>query len=87
MNIKIDKEYSIQSDERNVILVRTKEVKRGKNAGEIYEENVSYNATVQKALKDYLRVKTNLSEATSIQELLNEVKEIKKTINDVLGGV
>lgn len=87
MNIVIDNEYSIQSDERNVILVRTKEAQRVKNAGEVYNENVSYHATVQGALKDYLRVKTNLSEATSIQELLSEVKEIRKTINDVLGGV
>ena len=87
MNIVIDNEYSIQSDERNVILVRTKEAQRGKNAGEVYNENVSYHVTVQGALKDYLRVKTNLSEATSIQELLSEVKEIRKTINDVLGGV
>lgn len=87
MNIKIDNEYTIQSDERNIILVRSKEAQRGKNAGEVYTENVSYHATVQSALKDYLRVKTNLSEATSIQDLLNEIKEIRKTINDVLGGV
>lgn len=87
MNIKIDKEYSIQSDERNIILVRTKEVKKGKNIGGDYNENVSYSATIQAALNDYLRVKTNLSEATTIQELLNEVKEIRKTINKVLGGI
>lgn len=87
MNIKIDKEYSIQSDERNIILVRAKESTRGKNTGEVYEANVSYHATVEKALNDYLRVKTNLSNATSIQELLNEIKEIKKTIENVLNGI
>ena len=81
MNIKIDEEYSIQSDERNVILVRSKEVQRGKNAGEIYEENLGYYGTVQGLLNDYLRIKTNMSDATSIKELLKEVKEIKKTIN------
>ena len=31
MNIKIDNEYTIQSDERNIILVRSKEAQRGKN--------------------------------------------------------
>lgn len=84
MDIKIDNEYSIQSDERNIILVKTRKVENGKNKGEIYEQNVSYHSTLQSALKDYLRVKTNLSEATSVQELLKEVEEIKKIIEDVL---
>lgn len=87
MNINIDNEYGLRSDERNVILVRIKESKTGKNAGEIYEENVTYHANVQGALKSYLRIKTNLSEATSIQELLDEVKETKKIIENVLGGI
>lgn len=87
MNIKIDKEYTLQSDERNVILVKTKEVERGENIGESYEQNVSYHGTIQSALKDYLRVKINSSEATSIKELLKEVREIKKTIENVLNGI
>lgn len=87
MNIKIDKEYSLQSDERNVILVRTKKAKKGENTGKKYEENVGYYSTVQMALNDYLRVKTNLSEATSIPELLTEVEEVRKTIEKVLKGI
>lgn len=87
MNIKIDKEYTLQSDDRNIILVKTNKVAKGKNAGETYDQNVSYHGTLQSALKDYLRVKTNSSEATTIQELLKEVKEIKKTIENVLNGI
>lgn len=87
MNIKIDKEYTLQSDDRNIILVRTNKVKKGENAGGTYDQNISYHGTLQAALKDYLRVKTNTSQATSIQELLNEVKEIKKTIENVLNGI
>lgn len=87
MNIRIDDEYKIISDERNVILVRIKETKRGESAGNTYEENVGYYANVQSALKKYLRVKTNLSNATSIQELLDEVKEFNKTIENVLNGI
>ena len=87
MNIKIDKEYTLQSDERNIILVKTNKITKGENAGGTYDQNVSYHGTLQAALKDYLRVKTNTSEATSIQELLKEVKEIKKTIEKVLNGI
>jgi len=87
MNIKLDKEYTLQSDERNVILVRTKGVERGKNVGGNYEQNVSYHGTIQSALKAYLRVKINLSDATSIQELLKEVRETRKIIENVLGGI
>lgn len=74
MNIKIDKDYSIKSDLRNVILVE----KRISEKGELYDNNLGYYATVQGALKGYLRVKTNLSDATTIQELLSDIRRIEK---------
>lgn len=82
MNIKIDKDYSIKSDLRNVILVE----KRISEKGELYDNNLGYYATVQGALKGYLRVKTNLSDATTIQELLSDIRRIEKTIENVLNG-
>lgn len=86
MNIRIDEKYSLKSDPRNVILVENKTVQDGKNKGEIREVPISYHATVQCALKDYLRIKTNLSEAATIQELLQDIKKIEKTIEAVLNG-
>lgn len=87
MNIKIDKNYSLKSDLRNVILVENKVVQEGGNAGKEYEENISFHATLENALKDYKRVMINTFEATSIKELLKRVEEIDKTIEKVLGGI
>lgn len=84
MNIKIDKDYSIKSDARNVILVENKISEKGESKGETYENNMGYYSTVQGALKDYLRIKTNLSEATTIKELLSDIARIEKTIEEVL---
>jgi hypothetical protein len=87
MNIKIDDTYSIKSDLRNVILVENKVVQEGENAGKEYEENISFHATLENALKDYKRVMINTSDATSVKQLLERVAEIDKTIEKVLGGI
>lgn len=87
MNINIDNEYKLTSDSRSVILVKTWIGQEGKSKGVEQEANVGYYANVQAALKDYLRIKTNLSNATTIKELLADVKKIEKTIEEVLKGV
>lgn len=87
MNIKIDKEYKLTSDSRSVMLVKTWIGQEGKSKGKEQESNVGYYASVQGALKDYLRIQTNLSNATTIKELLADVKKIEKTIEEVLKGV
>lgn len=87
MNIKIDNDYKLTSDDRNVILVKTWIGQEGKSKGKEQESNVGYYANVQGALKGYLRIKTNLSDATTIKELLADVRKIEKTIEEVLKGV
>jgi|GEM_PF-3159406 len=87
MNIKIDENYSLKSDDRNVMLVENKVKQEGKNIGEPYENTIGYYGSVQAALKAYARLKTNLSEATSIKELLADVKRIDKKIEEVLKGI
>lgn len=86
MNIEIDERYSLNSDERNVILIRKEIIRSGKKKGKIREFNIGYYGTVQATLKGYLRVKINISEATTIQELLQDIKKIEKTIEMVLKG-
>ncbi len=82
MNIKIDNNYSLKSDPRNVVLIENKVSEKGTE----YESTIGYYGTVESALKGYLKHKNNTSEATSINQLLNEIKETRKTIESVLGG-
>lgn len=83
MNIKIDKDYCLKSDPRNVILT---EIKTNQETGEPYEKQISFHGTVQGALKGYLRIKTNTSDATTVQELLQEIERAEKNIESVLQG-
>lgn len=87
MNIKIDDNYSIKSDPRNVILVENKIVQDGDRKGEVYETPVSYHGSVTEALKSYKRMRINTSEATTIKELLSVVKETDRKIDEVLKGI
>ena len=80
MNIKIDNNFSLKSDPRNVILVENKIVQDGDRKGEIYESPIGYYGNVEGALRGYLNHKTNTSEATSINELLSEIKDVKEII-------
>lgn len=86
MDIKIDKDFSLKSDLRNVILVKTYTGKSGEAKGKIQEEPIGYYATIQQALKSYLKIKINLSDATTIQEILDDIAKIEKTIEEVLRG-
>jgi hypothetical protein len=84
MNIRIDNDYKLTSDERNVILTKISIGQSGKSKGKEVESNIGYYATIEHALNDYLRIKINTSQATSINELKAEIREVKKTIQKMM---
>jgi hypothetical protein len=84
MNIRIDKDYKLTSDERNVILTKISIGQSGKSKGKEVESNVGYYGTIEHALNDYLRIKINTSQATSINELKAEIREVKQIIKKML---
>ena len=57
MNIRIDNDYKLTSDERNVILAKVSIGQLGKSKGKEVEVNVGYYGSVEHALSDYLRIK------------------------------
>lgn len=86
MNIKIDETYSIKSDLRNIMLVENKITEKGKNKGKPYEDYVGYYATIENALKAYLNFRINTSQATNFKLIMDEIKDIRKTIEKALEG-
>lgn len=80
MNIKIDENFSLKSDPRNVILVENKISENKKE----YESTIGYYGNIEGALKGYLKYKINTSEATTLNEILDEIKEIHNTIDKLL---
>jgi hypothetical protein len=84
MNIRIDNDYKLTSDERNVILTKISIGQSGKSKGKEVESNVGYYGNIEHALNDYLRIKINTSQATSINELKAEIREVKQIIKKML---
>jgi hypothetical protein len=84
MNIRIDNDYKLTSDERNVILTKISIGQSGKSKGKEVESNVGYYGNIEHALNDYLRIKINTSQATSINELKAEIREVKQTIKNMM---
>lgn len=84
MNIRIDNDYKLTSDDRNVILAKVSIGQSGKSEGEEIEKNIGYYGTIEQALNGYLRIQINTSEAMSISELKAEIREVKKTIERVM---
>jgi uncharacterized protein YxeA len=81
MNIRIDNDYKLTSDERNVILTKISIGQSGKSKG---KAELKYFGDFEHALNDYLRIKINTSQATSINELKAEIREVKKTIQRMM---
>lgn len=81
MEIKIGK-YTITSDPLCIILNETKTIKNGKRKGEKYLSPIGYYIGVEGCLDALLELKIRESQATSIKELLDEVKETGKFIRE-----
>ncbi len=86
MRIEISN-YVITSESRNIILNKAMTVQEGERAGEEYLSPIGFYSTVEQAMKAVGNHKIKQSEATSIKELMKEVREIRKLIEEVLEGV
>lgn len=77
MYIEIDDNYLVTNDgERNIILQRS-------NSKGNYQ-TVGYFSTVEDAFQAYARKRMVESEATSVEELLKELKDLREYIQSIL---
>jgi hypothetical protein len=90
LEINIDNDYRIISDDRNFILqckrIITGENTRGRevnpeNIGKEVWEDEGYYKRISHLIEDYCRIKTLKSNAKTFDELLNVLKEIQKKID------
>jgi hypothetical protein len=92
MRVHVENDIYIQGDRLNfsVDRITTKEV-ADKKTGEMKTEenvrNIGGNfATLAQAINGVLKVKVSESKATTLEELLREVKEHRKFIEKMTGG-
>ena len=88
MNIRIDENWAITSDEYNVILQQRFVNKKedSKNFGEEYWTNSGFYRTLEDALNGYLTKKIRQSNATTLQEIAQEIKETRKLFAQIARG-
>ncbi|MGX5594657.1 hypothetical protein [Bacillus cereus] len=89
MNVQINDDYRLISDKHNVILQEKYEKvdnETKEKTGKFDFKDVGYYPTVEMALKGFLKKATLNSKATNLQELLEEIKSIRKLISELAGN-
>lgn len=83
MEIKLENNLVLSSDENQLTL--RKEIGVDKE-GKATFKTLGYYSTLEQALEGYLRFKIKTSQATTLQELLNEIKALKHYIKMLSNG-
>ena len=85
--IRLDSEYSIQTDANNFSLLfsREKEVTKKGITKTVVESDAWYNPSLELSLKTYLR--ESLRECESIEHVLKKIDEVHATIKELKKNV
>ena len=87
MQIKLDERYQLVSDELQFTLQEIKVVQEEKNKGKEYAVSIGFYSKIEDALVGYTRHKLLDSKATTLHELIEEVRALKQYIKDLVNGV
>jgi hypothetical protein len=85
MEIPVGAKYIITSDDYNIV-VKKKRILTNQKTNEKYEDwsNARYFMTIEQACKYILKDRVRASDATTLKEILQEVKETKHLIEESL---
>ena len=83
MEITLEQGIILSSDENQLVL--RKDGGKDKKNNQIYR-TLGYYTTLEQALDGYAKYKIRTSQATTLQELLNEVKALKNYIKMLANG-
>lgn len=81
MKIKLDDEFTLNSDRYCVWVSQTRTTKKGRKKGEEYDDNVSgYHRNIVDCFESYFETSIRTSEATSITKLIDTIKKERNRI-------
>ena len=85
MNLILDERFRISSDKHNFILEKYEDVEDRKT-GEIKQvwKDAGYYGSIEPILNRYTKERVRDSEASSVDDLIIELKEIKLHINNIV---
>ena len=87
VNIQLVDKYTLTGDSMNYIIEETKVIQDGSKKGETYRTVYGYYGTISSALHGYKELKIRTSDAKTIKEILEVVKEMDNKIDEILGGI
>jgi hypothetical protein len=83
MEIKLEENILLTSDENQFVLKKENGLDK-KN--ETTYKTLGYYSTLPQALKGYVKHKTRVSQATTLQQVINEIEALENHINIKFGG-
>ena len=83
MNIQLEKDIWLSSDEQGFTLKQF--MRFDKNEEPVYKV-LGYYSTLEQSLNGYTKYKTRTSEATTLQQVINEIQALKNHINLLVKG-
>ena len=84
MNIKLEKGIYLESDETQFAIKREVGVNK---KGETTYKILGYYTNFEQELQGYVRHKTRVSKATTLQQAINEIRALKNHITNLAKGV
>ena len=83
MDIKLDDDYVLGSDNLQFILYKIRIGEKGESKDREFRDVAGYYATIDGALEGYVNEKLLSCEATTVKELLQYFRKLKKFIKEV----
>lgn len=81
MKVKLDDKYTLNSDAYCYWISKRTIVQKGKTAGQEYEQRISgYAATIEQAIESFSENSIRLSEATTLNELREDIVKLRETV-------
>lgn len=87
MNIQLNENYLLTSDSYNVILKKKRVPKEGNEHKEPVYDIVGFYGSLEAACNGYLNKEVNMSNAESIEQLVEEVKAVREAIAKMTKGL
>ena len=84
MELKIDDNFKISSDSMQYILQQRKIVAEGDRKGKEYYTNLGYYGKIYHALQDYKELQIRNSNVTTVEELMELIKNLNIKIETLL---
>lgn len=85
--MQIGKNFKIESDEMNVVILERHVVGKGKSAGQETWKSIAYCGTLEYALEHLINLQVNRTGMKTVEDVAEKMKELRRDILEALQSV